>query len=190
MGKIKNKKAANYGSLENKIAVAKAVVEDYAKTFDTIENCCMANNVPYRTFMSWADSHAEIADIYNKSKTAKDLNYKKALRDKAKSSLFRAVEGYEVEEVQTIGKQQKIGVDKEGDPVYKFVVSQQTKTKKYIQPNPTLIIFALTNTNDEEDTGFTHRNQQESKVKIEGIDLTKLSDDDLDSLVKISKKVL
>lgn len=124
-------------SKKRKIEIATAICEMYSTNKHTLADCCKENGVGSdTTFYSWVDEIGEIGEIYKKAKKEAQDNYDHTVREKARTALERKIEGYFVEEEETI-----VSENKEGE----IVSSTTKKKKKYIAPSDTLIQVALYN---------------------------------------------
>ena len=131
---------------EEKIEVSQKICDLYAANNFTLESCCKEYNITDRTFRIWCDEISEISDAYKKAKTKNAINYKTQLREKAKTSMQKLIEGWEykktTKEKKVVGAVEHVRI---------------TETTEVVLPNPTMIIFAMTNTNNENDDSFVHR---------------------------------
>lgn len=149
---------------EDRIKLALSICEQYASGLHTIASCCVAASVPERTFYYWCDEIAEIAEAYKKAKLSCAQVFKGSLKEKARTSLEKLVEGYEYTEV----KHEDV-IDFETG--IKLGVKTVT-THKQFAPNPTAVIFALTNTDPE---NFKHQSNMDvssNGEKITGATIT------------------
>lgn len=148
----------------------KQIVESICANYElgnTIESCCENEGIDKGSFYNWLNNSQQLQQIYQKTRNQIERNFKDRLRQKALSSLEKMVEGYEYEEVHTEGKLVETGKkDSEGKVIEKFKITKQTKTKKIVQPNPTLVMYALNNSNKFDDEKFVHA----TKTEITGQD--------------------
>jgi hypothetical protein len=142
---------------EEKIALADKICEQYESDVVTIESCCEAFNLSVSQFYEWQKEIREIGERYKAAKHKQECFQKQRIRQKAKTSLEKMVEGYDYEEVTTEGREVN----------GKFQAVKQVKKTIKVQPVSNLIIFALTNSNKENDNEFHHVNKQ---VHTGGVD--------------------
>lgn len=151
---------------DQRIEIALKICELYADGESTIESCCEACGVVYRTFKEWVDraeeneDYSEIAESYKRAKDKSDQVYMDRLSRKAKTALEKKLEGYEVE------LEEKEGTpiyDDEGNPTG-IKTSKIKKSKKYYAPDTTAIIFALKNTDPER-----FKDRYDHDVRAEGL---------------------
>jgi hypothetical protein len=166
---------------EEKIALADKICEQYESDVVTIESCCNAFGISESIFSLWVKEIGEIGERYKASKHKQECFQKQRIRQKAKTSLEKMVEGYEYEEVTTEGREVN----------GKFQAVKQVKKTIKVQPVSNLIIFALTNSNKENDNEFHHVNKQvhTGGVSKDGEDLpiqveSKLSTDLLEQMLQ------
>lgn len=140
----------------------------------TIAEICKMVGISERTYYDWQSKNADFADAIKKAQDKFD----ELLVVEANKSLVKMIRGYTVDETRTTtadtGKK-----DDDGKPIVK--VKEHTVTKKHYQPNPTLVIFTLTNKDPD-----NWKNRQESKVSAEvGIKshLENLSEEELRKIV-------
>lgn len=141
---------------EEKLKVVQDICRQYSEGSFTISSCCSAQGISDRTFYYWCEESSEIAGLYKKAQDACAEVYKGQLREKARTSLDKLVEGYTVTEV----RHEK--TDSDG-----FLIDKTVTITKHIAPNPTAVIFALTNADP---TNFKHK--QEMDVTSKGNAIT------------------
>ena len=140
----------------------------------TIAEICKEVGIHKDTYFNWLKTKSDFSDSIKKAQDQFD----ELLIVEAKKSLVKMVRGYTVDETRTItvdtGRK-----DENDKPIVK--VKEHTVTKKHYQPNPTLIIFTLTNKDPD-----NFKNRQDNKVTAEvGIksNLENLSDEELKRIV-------
>lgn len=117
----------------------------------TIAEICQMVDISKETYYTWLENKTDFVDAVKKAKG----EYDELIVKTARKSMMKLLEGYDVEETKTIY------VDtKEGKPKIK----EQTKTKKHIQPHPTIVIFSLVNKDPE---NFQNKYNGDLKVKVE-----------------------
>ena len=126
------------------------------------------------TYYQWLKTKSDFSDAIKKAQD----QFNDMLIVEAKKSLVKMLQGYTVEETRTVtadtGKKEE-----NGKAIVK--VKEHVVTKKHYQPNPTLIIFTLTNRDSD-----NWKNRQDNKVSAEiGIksNLENLSDEELLKIV-------
>nr|WP_297167422.1 phBC6A51 family helix-turn-helix protein [uncultured Dysgonomonas sp.] len=140
----------------------------------TIAEICEKVKISERTYYNWQSKNADFADAIKKAQDKFD----ELLVVEAKKSLVKMIQGYTVDETRTVttdtGKK-----DDNGKAIVK--VKEHVVTKKHYQPNPTLVIFTLTNRDSD-----NWKNRQENKLSGEvGIksSLEALSNEELQNIV-------
>lgn len=140
----------------------------------TIAEICEKVKISERTYYDWQSKNADFADAIKKAQDKFD----ELLVVEAKKSLVKMIQGYTVDETRTVttdtGKK-----DDNGKAIVK--VKEHVVTKKHYQPNPTLVIFTLTNRDSD-----NWKNRQENKLSGEvGIksSLEALSNEELQNIV-------
>jgi hypothetical protein len=150
-------------STEEKIEIALRVCEVYSEDKHTLEDCCRMNGVSVRAFYYWVDGIAEIAEAYKKAKREAQKAYHIRVREKAARSLEKLVEGYTV-------KTKKITWEPDPEDPEKAKIKQEIEEEKHVLPNPTLLIFALTNRDPEnwkhKDRVEVHHHTEEGEFDI------------------------
>lgn len=108
----------------------------------TIAEICKIAGIAESTFYEWKDSKAEFSEAIKKAQ--EECRY--FFATEAKKSLLKLVQEFTVEEKRTVtadtGKKSE-----DGKPIVK--VKEHTTVTKYVAPNPTAIIFTLTNCDAE-----------------------------------------
>ena len=112
------------------------ITEHYATGNYTIASCCGKEGLSERAFHKYCGKYAECADLYKKAKGEALTAYKSELVHKAQTALEKAIEGYYIEETETVERFNKIG-----DPAGRV----ESKRRTFVKPNVTAIIFALKN---------------------------------------------
>lgn len=141
----------------------------------TIAEICVNVGISERSFYDWKTKYAEFADAIKKAQE----EFNMLLVVEAKKSLVKKIKGYTVQEKKTItadtGK-----VNDEGKPIVK--VKEHSVVEKHIQPDTAAIIFTLCNRDSEH-----WKNRQDTNISGEMTltsDLDKLSDDELENLIR------
>ncbi len=186
------RKTPTYFSDKQKLNLVRKICKDYANSAESIVNVCNYNNVAYRTFYDWLYSNTDFAMMYENCKLERAQRYKQELRTAAETSMMKLIQGYTTEETKVTTERQVTGIDEAtGENIYGPVVTSITKVTKHYHPNPTMIIFALTNTNAENDPNYLHRNTLEVKATVNNtFDVEKLSAEELEMFVKMSEKMM
>lgn len=140
----------------------------------TIAEICEQVRISKETYYQWLKTKSDFSDAIKKAED----EFNDLIVTEAKKSLIKMIRGYTVQEKRTVtadtGKK-----DDNGKPIVK--VKEHVVTDKHYQPNPTLVIFALTNRDPD-----NWKNRQENKISGEvGIksSLESLSDDELKKIV-------
>lgn len=116
--------------------LVKLICDELATGNHTIADVCIKVGITETTFYDWKKKKPEFSESL-KEVEAKRLE---AFANMARSGLAKLLDIHEYEEVTT-----EFENDKQGKPVIKF----QKRTKKKIMPNPTAVIFTLTNRDPE-----------------------------------------
>lgn len=140
----------------------------------TIAEICEKVGIVKDTYYQWLKTKSDFSDSIKKAED----EYNELIITEAKKSLVKMIRGYTIDETRTVtadtGKK-----DDNGKPIVK--VKEHVVTKKHYQPNPTLVIFTLTNRDSD-----NWKNRQDTKVTAEvGIKshLENLSDEELQRIV-------
>ena len=142
--------------------IFKSICEKVATGEHTIKSCITNEAVPEKQFYRWLERDIEKAkeenreswtlELYRAAKKKATQKYKTDLCEKARTGLQKAISGYEYEETKIVATASK---EKDADGNNKpGQVKEITKIKKYVGPNVTAIIFALTNTDPD---NFKHK---------------------------------
>jgi HEPN domain-containing protein len=118
------------------IEFATKICEHYSSGNYTIASCCGKEGISVRAFNQYCNKYAECADLYKKAKRDAIGAYKAELVEKAQTALEKAIEGYFIEETETVERFNKIGDS---------VGRSESKRRSFVKPNVTAIIFALKN---------------------------------------------
>lgn len=135
----KNKTQPKHSDKE-KLQLVTAISDLYADG-NTIQSCCEAVGISFRSFYNWTKSDSKLAKIYNDARDSQAVFFKEKLRPKSYISLEKLVEGYEYEEVKTTGIN---ALDENGNEV--FIVKGIEKIKKRVQPNASAVIYSIQST--------------------------------------------
>src|SRR5690606_3953966 len=116
----------------------------------SIEDTCTMVGISKGIFYIWKDKKPEFAEAIEQAETKRLDQYK----EMAISGLAKLLDIHEYEEVST-----EYENDKKGNPIIK----SQKRVKKKIMPNPTAVIFTLTNRDNE-----NWKNRQNTDVTSKG----------------------
>ncbi len=111
----------------------------------TIAEICQNVGLSKDTYYRWLKEKSDFSDAIKKAQEEFD----EFLVAEAKKSMIKKVRGYTVNEEKTIYAN-KTEFDDEGNPINKPVIKEKTIIKKHFQPDPAMIIFALTNKASDE----------------------------------------
>lgn len=141
----------------------------------TIAEICKMVNINIDTFYDWKNNKPEFSEAIKKAQG----EYDELIVKTARKSMMKLLEGYDAEETKTVY------VDtKEGKPKIK----EQTKTKKHIQPHPTIVIFSLVNKDPE---NFQNKYNGDIKLKADvktEVDLSQYTEEEKTELLKLARK--
>jgi HEPN domain-containing protein len=112
------------------------ICEHYATGNYTIVSCCGKEGLSERAFHKYCSKYAECAELYKNAKREATNAFKTELVHKAQSALEKAIEGYYIEETESVERFNKIGDS---------VGRSESKKRSFVKPNVTAIIFALKN---------------------------------------------
>jgi hypothetical protein len=124
----------------------------------TITEICKAVRISTETYFQWLKK----SDFSESIKKAKEA-FNERIKVDAEKSLVKMINGYDVTETKTV-------YTKTRDKSQKLQVKEQTHTVKHIQPNPALIIFALTNRDPDK-----WKNKQYTDVTSGGKELQQIT---------------
>lgn len=154
--------------------IVERICELISKDSYTIAEICKEVKISESTYHDWKTTKPEFLESIKKALDKFD----ELLVSEAKKSLVKMIRGYTVQEKRTVtadtGKK-----DDNGKPIVR--VKEHVVTDKHYQPNPTLVIFTLTNKDPD-----NWKNRQENKLSGEvGIksNLENLSDEQLQKIV-------
>lgn len=112
--------------------LVKRICDELATGNHTIADVCKKVGIDESTYYDWKNKKPEFSEALKEAE-AKRLE---AFADMARSGLAKLLDTHEYEEVTT-----EYENDKSGNPVIK----SQKRSRKKIMPNPTAVIFTLTN---------------------------------------------
>lgn len=156
---------------ERVTAICRAIADG-----ETIQTACKRGGISDDTFMRWRANNSEFAQMLKRAEQEYNDWYNNELVRDCKKSLKKLVTGFEYDETTTEYER-----DKNGNPRIK---KQKTITKK-VAPNPTAIIFALTN-RDPENWKNRQTNEITGNLKTESetkVDLSNVPDDLLEQVL-------
>ncbi len=140
--------------------IVKKICDLFSLGDHTVKDVCKQVNISKDTFYAWKIDKPDFSDRLKKAEDERQ----EAFKTMARSGLAKLLDVYEYDEVTT-----EDGTDNRGKPVRKVKV-----TRKFIMPNATAVIFALTNRDPE---NYKHKQEIKTDINFEG-----LSDEDLDKL--------
>ena len=152
------------------------IITKAIKAGKSYKDAYTAAGVSYTSFYKWLNENIEFADAIKKAEAEYNEWYNATIVQDAKRSLRDLVLGFDYEEIKT-----ESGIGKDG----KTVVTKTTKTTKHVAPNPTAIIFALTN-RDPENWKNRQTNEITGNLKTESetkVDLSNVPDDLLEQVL-------
>jgi hypothetical protein len=179
------KKAYVHTTLDQKLEVLAVFCELYKRGEYTFDSCAQAAGVSSQTIRTWVRPrfnyrvvpessypvgfHPILQDFYFKAvQESEDLYFEK-LKESARGSILRRVEGYEYEESSS-----KISYDADGNSKPLEVKT----TKKHVPPDASILIFvakSVDSDNFKDSTEVTHH-VGEVKNKLKNLSDVELSD--------------
>ncbi len=156
---------------ERVTAICRAIADG-----ETIQTACKRGGISDDTFMRWRANNPEFAQAIKKAEKEYNDWYNDGLVRDCKMSLKKLITGYEYDEVTT-----EYEKDKDGNPQIK----KQKRITRMVAPNPTAIIFALTN-RDPENWKNRQTTDITANVKAENTnkpDLSAIPDDLLEEVL-------
>lgn len=158
-------------SAERVTAICRAIADG-----DSYKIACARAGISEATFARWREKYADFERAIKRAEQEYNDWYTNDLVRDCKKSLKQLITGYDYEETTTEYER-----DKNGNPQIK---KQKTVTKK-VAPNPTAIIFALTN-RDPENWKNRQTNEITGNIKTETdakVDLTNVPDELLEQVL-------
>ncbi|MES2733573.1 MAG: transposase [Bacteroidota bacterium] len=116
--------------------IVNRIVELLASGDYTINDVCKQVGINQDTFYDWKANKSEFSEALKQAEKDRLLSFKRM----ARSGLAKIIDVFEYEEVTT---EYIDGKDKEGNSKPK--IKSRKVVKKFIMPNATAVIFALTN---------------------------------------------
>lgn len=113
-------------------AIVKRICDELATGKNSIEDVCKMVGIDDSTYYDWKNKKPEFSEAIKEAEERRLL----AFKEMAKSGLAKLLDVHEYEEVTT---------EFENDSAGKPVIKSQKRVKKKIMPNPTAVIFTLTN---------------------------------------------
>ncbi len=140
----------------------------------TIAEICSIVGINKDTFYKWKETKSDFSDSIKKAQN----DFDEMLVAEAKKSLIKMIKGYTEQEKKTVtvdtGKR-----DDNNKPIIR--VKEHSVIDKHYQPNPTLIIFTLTNRDSD-----NWKNKQDNNISGDVTlksDLEHMSDEQLQNIV-------
>lgn len=140
----------------------------------TIAEICSIVGINKDTFYKWKETKSDFSDSIKKAQN----DFDEMLVAEAKKSLVKMIKGYTEQEKKTVtvdtGKR-----DDNNKPIIR--VKEHSVIDKHYQPNPTLIIFTLTNRDSD-----NWKNKQDNNISGDVTlksDLEHMSDEQLQNIV-------
>lgn len=152
------------------------IITKAIKAGRTYKDAFTAAGIGKDAFYAWLHDKPEFADAVKKAEQEYNEWYNTTLVQDCKRSLRDLVLGFDYEEIKT-----ESSIGKDG----KTVITKTTKTTKHVAPNPTAIIFALTN-RDPENWKNRQTTDITANVKAENTnkpDLSAIPDDLLEQVL-------
>jgi len=155
---------------QEKVDYVKKIAADYQTGNYTVERLCKKYKISYLSFLLWTCVTKDIMGmlargekipekcvpechmVWKEAQKYQTMQIKEKVRDTARRSLLRKIEGYDVEEVREEYEIDKRLFDDDGKPNPNFgkeILAKKTVTKKHVQPSDALIQFGLLNADGE-----------------------------------------
>lgn len=134
--------------------IKKLIIDLFSEDTYYINEVCDRVGIARATYYKWLDDDEEFAKQVQEAQTK---YLRERVRDAAKRSLIRKIEGYATDETTIVHVPSKKEKDKDGKP--KSIVKEKKTVHKNVPPDTAAIIFALTNVDPE---GW--KNRQDTKV--------------------------
>jgi hypothetical protein len=127
----------------------------------SIDEVCKMVGINTWTFYEWKKKDKSFVKRIEEADEKRLNLFKKS----ARSGLLTLLNGKEYEEVTTEYVDKKVGKNNDGTDAYAPRIKSMKKTKKFILPNPTSVIFALKNLDpDNFKDIFDNNNTQNVKL--------------------------
>ena len=164
-------------------AILKKICALIKKDTYTVAELCVQVGISEGSYYGWKNRFKEFEE---QIKEAEDIRLK-YFASEAKKSLLKKIQGYTVQEKKTVTVPGKVD-EKTGTVTPK--IKEQTVTDKHFQPDTGAIIFALCNTDPDnwKNRQSTELTGKDGKDLIPQPDLSKLTDDELRTLVELQSK--
>jgi hypothetical protein len=166
-----------------KSKIAEAIFSFFRADTYTVAEVCRMVKISTSTFYSWRTNYSEFLEGLKEAE--KDRN--EIVVTEANKSLLKKIKGYTVQEkhTTTIGSGK---FDTNGKEIPK--IKECKIIERHIKPETTAIIFTLTNADPE-----NWKNRQNSELTgkngkdlMPAMDLSQLSDEELDRLLELKQK--
>lgn len=152
------------------------IITKAIKAGKSYKDAYTAAGVSYTSFYKWLNENIEFADAVKKAEQEYNEWYNATIVQDAKRSLRDLVMGFDYDEIKTESVTGKDG---------KSTITKTTKTTKHVAPNPTAIIFALTN-RDPDNWKNRQTTEVNANVKADNTvkpDLSAIPDDLLEQVL-------
>lgn len=177
-------------SEEQKVDIVKVVCLMYSSDMYSLEECLRHCGIKSdSTFYKWLDEIVEIEELYLKAKAEKNRRYVHRIKHRARTKLEQAIEGYKIDLVET--KSEAVPVlDKDGKVIsYQRQVTEVKERQIYVRPSEKIILAVLYNTDSEVIQRNPNPPKEEEEIKIQGVDYSKLSTEELIKRAKAVQQI-
>jgi len=127
----------------------------------TIAEICQEVKISKDTYYRWLKENSDFSDAIKEAQE----DFDKDILSECNKSLRKLITGYTVDETKTVYVE-KVEKDKNGEPISKPKIKEQTVTKKHFQPSLGAIIHFQTNHDPE-----TWQNKQNVDITTKGKEL-------------------
>lgn len=126
--------------IEEKVTIAEFICMLYSTDQYTLEQCCKEVGLNVRTFRSWVTDLPDVTAVYQRADFNKSVIYRSRLRERARSTAERLMDGYKVSLKERTGE---IVTDSDGNQTFKAGLVKEKEM--YVRPSVKLIETVLYN---------------------------------------------
>lgn len=132
---------------EEKVKIAELVCKMYATDKYNLQSCLEACGVRSRgTWYKWTETVEQIEQLFINAQKEKDSHYMSQLKERARTSLERFIDGFTREVTEREAEPVPTGeVDDEGNPIMALKTTKVKKKEVFIKPSMRAIEHVLFN---------------------------------------------